>query len=117
MNAYKRNMDIENDAEKRAHHNALERKRRDTLKESFAHLRDVVHRSEGGTRAISRREILKHTSDFVINMTNKITTEENTVEKLNRQNGQLLDQIQMLNRRLESGEVFAEEDLALLSTL
>ena len=34
-------------ADKRAHHNALERKRRDHIKDSFHHLRDTVPHLEG----------------------------------------------------------------------
>jgi len=33
---------VQNQAEKRAHHNALERKRRDHIKGSFNDLRDVI---------------------------------------------------------------------------
>ena len=36
-----------NQAEKRAHHNALERKRRDHIKESFNDLRDVIPSLKG----------------------------------------------------------------------
>jgi len=35
-------MSTQNQAEKRAHHNALERKRRDHIKGSFNDLRDVI---------------------------------------------------------------------------
>lgn len=35
-------MNNQNQAEKRAHHNALERKRRDHIKGSFNNLRDVI---------------------------------------------------------------------------
>ena len=34
-------------ADKRAHHNALERKRRDHIKDSFAHLRDSIPSLQG----------------------------------------------------------------------
>jgi hypothetical protein len=35
-------VNVQNQAEKRAHHNALERKRRDHIKGSFGDLRDVI---------------------------------------------------------------------------
>jgi hypothetical protein len=37
----------QNQAEKRAHHNALERKRRDHIKGSFSDLRDVIPSLKG----------------------------------------------------------------------
>lgn len=41
------NLNGQNQAEKRAHHNALERKRRDHIKGSFNDLRDVIPTLKG----------------------------------------------------------------------
>ncbi|XP_017303107.2 protein max-like [Diaphorina citri] len=46
MSDDERDYDIES-AEKRAHHNALERKRRDHIKDSFSSLRDSVPSLQG----------------------------------------------------------------------
>jgi hypothetical protein len=46
-----------NQAEKRAHHNALERKRRDHIKGSFSDLRDVIP-SLKGEKVVSKAAIL-----------------------------------------------------------
>uniref|UniRef100_A0AAY5K1K9 Protein max n=1 Tax=Esox lucius TaxID=8010 RepID=A0AAY5K1K9_ESOLU len=40
-------IDVDSDADKRAHHNALERKRRDHIKDSFSSLRDSVPALQG----------------------------------------------------------------------
>ncbi|NP_001257998.1 protein max isoform X7 [Gorilla gorilla gorilla] len=40
-------IEVESDADKRAHHNALERKRRDHIKDSFHSLRDSVPSLQG----------------------------------------------------------------------
>lgn len=50
--------------ERRSHHNVLERKRRDLLKDSFARLRDSVPTTQPRDR-VSRAEILKQAADFI----------------------------------------------------
>lgn len=76
------------DEDRRAHHNVLERRRRDHLKDSFSQLRDSVptFRSE---RA-SRTEILVQAADFI-----KSRVEQNTLMQ------QELDALLKENRRLE----------------
>jgi len=49
-----------NQAEKRAHHNALERKRRDHIKESFSDLRDVIPSLKGEKVEFYRFVVLKY---------------------------------------------------------
>lgn len=50
-------------ADKRAHHNALERKRRDHIKESFSGLRDAIPTMQGDKS--SRAQILKKASEYI----------------------------------------------------
>ncbi|GFU07777.1 protein max, partial [Nephila pilipes] len=47
MSEDERYIDNESDADKRAHHNALERKRRDHIKDSFSSLRDSLPAFQG----------------------------------------------------------------------
>ena len=50
--------------DKRAHHNALERKRRDHIKDSFTGLRDAIPTMKGGDKS-SRAQILKKASEYI----------------------------------------------------
>ena len=50
--------------DKRAHHNALERKRRDHIKDSFTGLRDAIPTMRGGDKS-SRAQILKKASEYI----------------------------------------------------
>jgi len=75
------------DEDKRAHHNVLERRRRDHLKDSFSQLRDSVptFRSE---RA-SRTEILVQAADFIISRVQKNASMQQELDALVRANRQL----------------------------
>ncbi|KAH8028442.1 hypothetical protein HPB51_016893 [Rhipicephalus microplus] len=53
-------------ADKRAHHNALERRRRDHIKFSFTSLRDAVPSLQG--EKASRAQILKKAADYIQSM-------------------------------------------------
>ena len=53
-----------NQMDKRAHHNALERKRRDHIKDSFTGLRDAIPTMRGGDKS-SRAQILKKASEYI----------------------------------------------------
>jgi len=50
-------------AEKRAHHNALERKRRDHIKESFLNLRDAVPSLKGDKSSKGSSASVCHSSN------------------------------------------------------
>ena len=50
--------------DKRAHHNALERRRRDHIKDSFTGLRDAIPTMRGGDKS-SRAQILKKASEYI----------------------------------------------------
>ncbi|CAH1790770.1 unnamed protein product [Owenia fusiformis] len=82
--------------EKRAHHNALERKRRDHIKESFSSLRDSVPSLQG--EKASRAQILKQASDYIQFMTRKNTTHQQDIDDLRRQNSILENQVRGLEK-------------------
>jgi len=56
-------------ADKRAHHNALERKRRDHIKDSFSGLRDSIPSLQG--EKASRAQILNKATDYIQYMRRK----------------------------------------------
>ena len=56
-------------ADKRAHHNALERKRRDHIKDSFSVLRDAIPTLSG--EKASRAQILNKATDYIQHMLKK----------------------------------------------
>ncbi|KAJ4928635.1 protein max isoform X1 [Gymnodraco acuticeps] len=94
-------------ADKRAHHNALERKRRDHIKDSFHSLRDSVPALQGekvgkaqpasppGTRCsgshASRAQILDKATEYIQYMRRKNHTHQQDIDDLKRQNA-LLEQ-------------------------
>jgi Max protein len=82
--------------ERRAHHNALERKRRDHIKDSFSCLRDVIPSLQG--EKSSRAQILKKASEYIGFMRKKNTAHQNDIEDLKRQNEILEEQILILER-------------------
>jgi len=93
----------QNQAEKRAHHNALERKRRDHIKGSFSDLRDVIPSLKGekvkrrersfeiknlissGFQA-SRAHVLKSATEYIRTMKTKNQQFQKNIEELKRQN-------------------------------
>lgn len=78
-------------AEKRAHHNALERKRRDHIKDSFSSLRDSVP-SLQGEKVASRAQILKKAAEYIQFMRRKNTSHQQDIDDLKRQNNLLESQ-------------------------
>ncbi|KAH8332181.1 hypothetical protein KR074_004668 [Drosophila pseudoananassae] len=102
-------------AEKRAHHNALERRRRDHIKESFTNLREAVPTLKGekvkATYSIennmiltnndfviqaSRAQILKKTTECIQTMRRKISENQKDIEEIKKQNIILDQQIRAL---------------------
>lgn len=96
-----RDNDIESDADKRAHHNALERKRRDHIKDSFSSLRDALP-SLTGEKA-SRAQILKKAADYIQAMRRKNSAHQQDIEDLKRQNKLLEEQIRSLEKAKTTG--------------
>ncbi|XP_044745255.1 protein max isoform X1 [Coccinella septempunctata] len=75
-------------AEKRAHHNALERKRRDHIKDSFSSLRDTVP-ALNGEKVASRAQILKKAAEYIMLMRRKNSSHQRDIDDLKRQNSLL----------------------------
>ncbi|XP_022178139.1 protein max-like [Myzus persicae] len=96
-----RDIDLDT-AEKRAHHNALERKRRDHIKDSFSSLRDSVP-SLQGEKVASRAQILKKSADYIQYMRRKNVCHQQDIDDLKRQNNILESQIKTLERAKASG--------------
>lgn len=88
--------------DKRAHHNALERKRRDHIKDSFSGLRDSVPSLQGekdGSRfQASRAQILKKAADYIQFMRRKNAAHQQDIDDLKRQNEVLQTQIRSLEK-------------------
>lgn len=93
-------------AEKRAHHNALERKRRDHIKDSFTSLRDSVPSLQG--EKASRAQILKKAAEYIQFMRRKNSTHQQDIDELKRQNNLLENQIRTLERARATGNFDAE---------
>lgn len=89
------------DAEKRAHHNALERKRRDHIKDSFTCLREAVP-SLQGEKVASRAQILKKAAEYIQFMRRKNQVHQQDIDDLKKQNSVLESQIRQLERAKES---------------
>uniref|UniRef100_H2MZ10 Protein max n=1 Tax=Oryzias latipes TaxID=8090 RepID=H2MZ10_ORYLA len=94
------NDDIEVDsdvsADKRAHHNALERKRRDHIKDSFHSLRDSVPSLQG--EKASRAQILDKATEYIQYMRRKNHTHQQDIDDLKRQNALLEQQVRALEK-------------------
>ncbi|KAL0115147.1 hypothetical protein PUN28_010621 [Cardiocondyla obscurior] len=97
-----RDIDIESDAEKRAHHNALERKRRDHIKDSFSSLRDCVPALQG-EKVASRAQILKKAAEYIQYMRRKNTSHQQDIDDLKKQNSILENQIRSLEKASFAG--------------
>ena len=76
---------------KRAHHNELERKRRDHIKDSFSGLKDAIPTLHGDK--CSRAQILKKASEYIAFMRRKNGSHSNDIEDLRRQNLHLENQV------------------------
>ncbi|XP_076242793.1 MYC associated factor X isoform X2 [Calliopsis andreniformis] len=94
-------------AEKRAHHNALERKRRDHIKDSFSSLRDSVPALQG-EKVASRAQILKKAAEYIQFMRRKNTSHQQDIDDLKRQNSLLESQIRALEKAKITGNFAAE---------
>ncbi|KAJ0061007.1 hypothetical protein NL108_004715 [Boleophthalmus pectinirostris] len=83
-------------ADKRAHHNALERKRRDHIKDSFHSLRDSVPALQG--EKASRAQILDKATEYIQYMRRKNHTHQQDIDDLKRQNALLEQQVRALEK-------------------
>lgn len=104
-------------ADKRAHHNALERKRRDHIKDSFHSLRDSVPSLQGEkTFKASRAQILDKATEYIQYMRRKNHTHQQDIDDLKRQNALLEQQVRALekarsNSRLQSNYSSSDSSL------
>ncbi|XP_022333811.1 protein max-like isoform X2 [Crassostrea virginica] len=89
-------------AEKRAHHNALERKRRDHIKDSFHSLRDSVPSLQG--EKVSRAQILKKAADYISFMRRKNHSHQQDIDDLKKHNAILEQQIRALEKAKSTGQ-------------
>ncbi|KAL5008410.1 hypothetical protein ScPMuIL_013991 [Solemya velum] len=95
-------------AEKRAHHNALERKRRDHIKDSFHSLRDSVPALHGEkVNKVSRAQILKKAADYIQFMRKKNHNHQVNIDELKKQNSLLEQQIRGLEKARTTGQFAA----------
>jgi len=108
--------DLPNGMDKRAHHNALERKRRDHIKDSFTGLRDAIPTMKGGDKS-SRAQILKKASEYIQYMRRKNSINQTDLEDLKRQNNHLEAQIRALDKAKSVGnfstakEILSDQEL------
>lgn len=91
-----RDVDVETTADKRAHHNALERKRRDHIKDSFNMLRDAIPNLEN--EKASRAQILNKATEYIEHMRKKNNSHQSDIDDLKRQNHVLDQQIRLLEK-------------------
>ncbi|XP_008311675.1 protein max isoform X13 [Cynoglossus semilaevis] len=89
-------IEVDSDADKRAHHNALERKRRDHIKDSFHSLRDSVPSLQG--EKASRAQILDKATEYIQYMRRKNQTHQQDIDDLKRQNALLEQQVRALEK-------------------
>ncbi|RLV97275.1 hypothetical protein DV515_00011933 [Chloebia gouldiae] len=90
-------------ADKRAHHNALERKRRDHIKDSFHSLRDSVPSLQG--EKASRAQILDKATEYIQYMRRKNHTHQQDIDDLKRQNALLEQQVRALEKARASAQL------------
>merc|ERR1711963_932090 len=99
-----------NTLDKRAHHNALERKRRDHIKDSFTGLRDAISTMRGGDKS-SRAQILKKASEYIQYMRRKNSVNQTDLDDLKRQNSHLEAQIRALERAKGAGNFSSADEI------
>ncbi|XP_050927741.1 protein max isoform X8 [Lates calcarifer] len=104
-------IEVDSDADKRAHHNALERKRRDHIKDSFHSLRDSVPALQGEkvgkAQSASRAQILDKATEYIQYMRRKNHTHQQDIDDLKRQNALLEQQVRALEKVKGSAQLQA----------
>lgn len=86
---------------KRALHNAMERKRRDSIKDSFKGLQECIPTLRGDKT--SRAQVLKKTGEYISHMQKKITAHQDEIKELKNQNHHLEAQIRALEKAKATG--------------
>lgn len=95
--------------DKRAHHNALERRRRDHIKDSFHGLRDCIPSLVG--EKVSRAHILNKATEYIRHMQKGGSTREDDICDIARKNEILEEQVQALDEARTCGGSYCPEDL------
>ncbi|XP_010008746.1 PREDICTED: protein max [Nestor notabilis] len=94
-------------ADKRAHHNALERKRRDHIKDSFhSYLASCPFPL---LQQASRAQILDKATEYIQYMRRKNHTHQQDIDDLKRQNALLEQQVRALEKARSSAQLQPEE--------
>ncbi|VVC36542.1 Transcription regulator Myc,Myc-type, basic helix-loop-helix (bHLH) domain [Cinara cedri] len=97
-------------AEKRAHHNALERKRRDHITNSFSSLRDSVPSCNQGEKFDSRAQVLKKAAEYIQFMRHKNASRQQYINKIKQQNYILESQIRIMEKTKATGNYAMESN-------
>jgi len=100
---------------KRAHHNALERKRRDHIKDSFHTLRDAIPNIKGEKVSTSRAQILKAATDYIKTMKTRNTVYQNDIDSIKKQNLEIEIQIKQLEKAKSCGASSSSGNLVIKS--
>merc|ERR1719189_1801745 len=79
----------------------MERKRRDSIKDSFRGLQECIPTLRGDKT--SRAQVLKKTGDYIVHMQKKISNHQDEIKELKTQNTQLETQIRALEKAKASG--------------
>lgn len=95
--------------DKRAHHNALERRRRDHIKDSFHGLRDCIPSLVG--EKVSRAHILNKATEYIRHMQKGGSNREDDICDLARKNEILEEQMHALDEAQSCGNSFCAEEL------
>nr|XP_050050601.2 protein max-like [Dermacentor andersoni] len=102
MNDEERDMGAESDEDRRARHNAMERRRRDHIKYSFISLRDALPDMQG-VKA-SRVQILRKAADYIQTMRKKNAAHRVDIEELKEQNRCLAAQMKTKARAVKKSK-------------
>lgn len=93
---------------KRAHHNALERKRRDHIKDSFHTLRDAIPNIKG--EKTSRAQILKAATDYIKLIRNRNGGYQEDIDFLKKQNNDIENQIRQLEKAKQAANHYIKHE-------
>ncbi len=95
--------------DKRAHHNALERRRRDHIKDSFHGLRDCIPAMEG--EKVSRAHILNKATDYIRHLQKGGLKRESEISDLKGKNEVLEEQVRAVEQAKALGSSETSDDI------
>jgi len=94
--------------DKRAHHNLLERRRRDHIKDSFHDLRDCIPSLQG--EKVSRAHILNKATEYIRQLQKGGSIREGEIDDLELKNEVLEEQVNALEQAKAQGSTQDAED-------